>query len=1764
MVEQTLQSLLQSYRDAARTERDKGTYFERFAIAYLVHDPVQFEQYERVETFSDWATTNGWDGRDTGIDLVAKLRDEEGFAAIQCKFYDPSYRIRKEDIDSFISASGKPPFKRRVIIDSTERSWSENAETMIRGQAIPVLRINLSEMQESPIRWETFAHRGEVVLADKKKPLPHQRDALAAVRIGLTEADRGKLIMACGTGKTFTSLKIAEELAGAGKSVLFLVPSLALMSQTVREWTADTDTPLRSFAVCSDTQVGKRRQSNDDIAEVDVLDLAFPATTSAPWLARSAAEAIPEKMTVVFATYQSIQVIADAQKWHGLPAFDLIICDEAHRTTGATLAGDDESNFVKIHNHDVIAGRKRLYMTATPRVFGDAVKSKANEASAVLCSMDDESLYGKTLFTRGFGWAVENGLLADYKVMVLAVDEQMVSGGVQNRLADGTSELKLDDATKIIGCYKALTKHGLTSELLTDPQPMKRALAFCKDIAASKLVQSEFAAVISEYLSSDEGKEAEGDATPLECQLEHVDGTFNAKARTRLLDWLKEEHSGRVCRILTNARCLSEGVDVPTLDAVLFMHPRKSQIDVVQSVGRVMRRALGKNLGYVILPIGVPTGVTPEEALNDNERYRVVWQILNALRSHDERFDAMINKADLGVDVSDHIEVIAVSNKLPARKDGRDARPDIGYGGFAEGDDRDQVELKRTDPVQGAFFFDEFSKAIMAKIVKKCGRRDYWEDWATDIAKIAQTHITRITGLVEKPGSPERAAFERFLAEIRDDLNDSISEAEAIEMLAQHLITRPVFEALFEGYSFAQHNPVSKAMQAVLEALHEHHLEKETESLDKFYESVKRRASGIDRSEAKQKIIVELYDKFFRNAFPKMTERLGIVYTPIEIVDFIIRSVAEILQSEFGQTLGSKGVHIIDPFTGTGTFITRLLQSDLIRIDELTHKYRSEIHANEIVLLAYYIAAINIEAAYHGVAGGEYVPFEGICLTDTFQLYEQKRDLISELMADNSNRRTRQKALDIQVVFGNPPYSGQQDSENENNKNIEYPGLDGRIRDTYARASNSKLAKSNYDSYVRAIRWASDRIKDRGIIGFVTNGSFIDAKNMDGLRKSLAGEFSHLFVFDLRGDQRTSGEASRREGGKVFGSGSRTPVAITLMVKNPATPSTGEVFYYDIGDYLSREDKLKIIAERRSASGITWSRIVPNESGDWINQRDPVFQRFLPLAERDGENARSIFSSNSYGVVTNRDPWVYNSSIPAVEASARSLIAAFNGECEKYRKACEGLPKEEWPALEDVVSSDPKRISWSRALKKDAQRGKTIVFNPQSIVAAAHRPFGRQFMYFDRRLNEMVNLTKRMFPTANHRNIVISCTGVTDRKGFSCLVTDQVPSMHLTDTGMCYPLHFFEERDNDNADLFGADASDQYIRKDGISEWALALFQSHYGDPTITKEDIFWCVYGLLHSPEYRSRFRSDLQKVHPRLPLVADFRAFSDAGRALGALHLNFDGVEPYPVIIAQGDLRLTNIPNPERFYHVDQMKFGGKRNDAEKSTVIYNANITMTNIPLAAYDYVVNGKPALEWVMERQCVSTDKVSGIINDANRYAIETIGDPAYPLLLFRQMITVSLETMKIVRSLPSLGFADAEARPDAIRNIDRIKSDIKRHWGDVSAASIALAIVDGISTLSASHGNTLRVGDILRILGKQELSGDIVTALAILVQSEFAILRSGGELLDKSGDRHRLSSEDFRRVLTLDTVVHPVTRTEFENASHQVVPIFEVATELFR
>ena len=1398
-----LSELLDSLRDSAVSESEKGTYFEELIVCYLRTEPSYADIYDQVCTYKEWAREHGHPVKDTGIDLVARTRGTQEFHAIQCKFYAPDHKISKKDIDTFFSASGKKHFSRRIIVATTNH-WNSNAEDTLSDQNPPVSKIDLLDLENSLIDWSKYLPKTPPALHEKKSLREHQVTAIHKVLAGFKTHERGRLIMACGTGKTFTSLKIAEQQVGAGGLVLFLVPSLSLLSQTVTEWTQESHVPLHSFAVCSDSDVGKKQLSNSDEIKVKIHELGYPATTTAKRLATEYQKRHDvTHMTVVFSTYHSIKVISDAQKEFGFPEFDLIVCDEAHRTTGVTFGGEDnDSAFVKVHNQEFLKGKHRLYMTATPRIYGDLAQEKAIKEGAIVYGMNNEDIYGPEFHVITFSEAVRRKLLVDYKVIVLAVDEDTVSRSVQKLLDDPDNGLTVSDASKIIGCWKALSKVGLTLDDLDAPEPMKRAVAFCQVISpnykgrthkvSSIQISEMFQKVVEEY---QDGEDIEPEAR-LTCEAEHVDGGMNASEKEGKLAWLKEEPPENTCRVLSNVRCLSEGVDVPALDAVLFLTPRNSQVDVVQSVGRVMRVAPGKKRGYVVLPVVIPAGIEPDKALDNNSTYQVVRQVLQALRSHDDRFDSMVNKMDLQAkpDTS-RMEVIAVTKKIaPKTKALTTGTAQQAHSSYNLGKKSTPQTDDRQDTLQ--FEVGEIERAIYAKIVKKVGNRHHWEDWAGDIAKIAQTHITRITTILDNPENVQaREAFDQFATDLRSELNDSITQDEIIEMLAQHLITRPVFEALFSGHSFVSDNPMSKAMQSVLDALDKHSLHKETDRLESFYTSVRERASGIDTAYGRQKVIKELYDGFFQQAFPRLKDRLGIVYTPLEVVDFIIRSINDVLENEFGQTLGSEGVHIMDPFTGTGTFITRLLQSGLITKEQLLHKYKHELHANEIVLLAYYIASINIEATFADLMDGKYEPFEGICLTDTFRLSEP-HDLIGSTLEDNNKRIRKQKKLDIRVIMGNPPYSVGQKSENDNNDNVEYPVLDECIRETYARQSKAMLSKGLYDSYVRAIRWASNRIGDCGVIGFVTNAGFLDANTADGLRKCLTEEFSCIYVFHLRGNQRTSGETSRKEGGKIFDAGSRAPIAISIMVKNPEAQEQGRILFHDIGDYLSREQKLKKIRElvsiNRLSNAELWQSVTPDEHGDWLRQRDGSFRHFMPIGVKNGQEI-PLFSDFSLGVVTARDSWCWNYSKKDIKDNIESMIDVYDSELVRFNKKFTSVSKrEKSESIGSFIIADPAKISWSRALKKDVVQGKELTFSKTSLVKAVYRPFTPQWLYFNRRLNEMVYKMPRLFPDARANNLVICMNGIGSRNGTTVWMSNAIIDLNAFDAGsQCFPLFVY-------------------------------------------------------------------------------------------------------------------------------------------------------------------------------------------------------------------------------------------------------------------------------------------------------------------------------------------------------------------------------------
>ncbi|HEY3307923.1 MAG TPA: type ISP restriction/modification enzyme [Desulfuromonadaceae bacterium] len=798
-------------------------------------------------------------------------------------------------------------------------------------------------------------------------------------------------------------------------------------------------------------------------------------------------------------------------------------------------------------------------------------------------------------------------------------------------------------------------------------------------------------------------------------------------------------------------------------------------------------------------------------------------------------------------------------------------------------------------------------------------------------------------------------------------------------------------------------------MQTMLDLLEEQALEKETQTLEKFYASVKERASGIDNAAGKQSIIKELYDKFFNTAFPKMAERLGIVYTPVEVVDFIIKSADDALRQEFGVGLSDKGVHILDPFTGTGTFIVRMLQSGLIKLEDLPYKFQNEMHANEIVLLAYYVAAINIEETYHDLTG-EYQPFEGMVLTDTFQMQEGEGNLKgTNAFPENSKRAKKQNKTDIRVVVGNPPYSSGQTSENDGNKNVAYPILDARIRCTYAANSTATNKNSLYDSYIRAVRWASDRIKDKGVVCYVSNGSFVDSNAMDGLRQSLAEEFTSIYCFNLRGNARTSGEQRRMEKGNVFGEGTRTPVAITILVKNPVKLGKCQLFYHNIGDYLSKEEKLKIVAEFGSIKGIDWKNLKPNKNHDWINQRDPAFDKFISIGDKSSADNKSLFDNYSRGLESARDCWVYNYSQKGLHSNISRMVDFYTEQADAYIELCKDKPKSQLIPVDNFIDNDTKKIKWSSSLKQDLERKHKIVFDEKSIVNGHYRPYCKHWLYYNGDLNHRVGQMPKIFPTSSYGNLVLCVTGVGSTKDFSVLMTDTIPDLELISKSQCFPLHTYEEIKSQGG-LYDT-TTGEYIKKENIPDSFLKDFRSTY-DKSITKEDIFYYVYGILHSPEYKLRFEADLNKMLPRIPFAKDFWAFCNAGKSLAEWHLNYEVVEPYEVKESSGSL----VIDPKSHFKVTKMTFGKNSKAVDKSTIIYNSNITLSGIPLEAYDYVVNGKPALEWLMERYQFTRDKDSGITNDPNDWSTE----PRYIIDLVKRIVRVSMETMKIVNALPAL------------------------------------------------------------------------------------------------------------------------------------------------
>ncbi|RKV36394.1 restriction endonuclease [Helicobacter pylori] len=1555
--------------------RHKGSLFEKISKQFLQeHDSAN--EYESIDLWYHWKLRGK--ERDKGIDIVITTSDKE-YIAVQCKFHQNS--ISYNDISPFLtqlqSGVGEVRFKKGIII-STSHLTSEalKAIEQIRstGMGIDIDEITEEDFIYSRIDWEKFdptKTEDEIPLCDKKKPRSHQTEAINATKKYFSNPKnaRGKLIMACGTGKTYTSLKIMETLDP--KITLFLAPSIALLSQTFREYAQEKSEPFYASIVCSDDKTGQSKNEDNDDIKFSELPLK-PSTRLEDILSVRKKAQKENKRFIIFSTYQSAMRIKEAQE-AGLNEIDLIICDEAHRTVGAMYSSnerDDKNAFTLCHSDGNIKATKRLYMTATPKVYSESSKAKAKEKDNIIYSMDDAETFGEEIYTLNFERAIALDLLTDYKVIILAVRSENLSG-VTNSVNKKISQLeakgtKLDKklinnefVCKIVGTHKGLAKQDLIAlddenkedhnlQNKADTFVSQRAISFCKSIQTSKNIKDSFETIMECYDEELKKKSFKN----LQITIDHVDGTMNCKERLEKLENLNQ-FEPNICKVLSNARCLSEGVDVPALDSVIFFDGKSAMVDIIQAVGRVMRKAKNKKRGYIILPIALEESEIKnlDEAVN-NTNFKNIWKVLKALRSHDSSL----------VDEATFKEKIKI----------------FGSDDRSNPDDEEELQKDKTeqsDPKQAqktlfdAILLQDLANAVYNVMPTKLGDRNYWENFAKKTGNIARTLNERLKDIFGK--NPE--IFHGFLDSLRENIHQNIREEEALDMIISHIITKPIFDAIF-GDNIK--NPIAKALDKMVLKLSDLGLEGETKDLKNLYESVKTEAARAKSQKSQQELIKNLYNTFFKEAFRKQSEKLGIVYTPIEVVDFILRATNGILKKHFNTDFNDQNITIFDPFTGTGSFIARLLSKDnnLISDEALKEKFQKNLFAFDIVLLSYYIALINITQAAQN-RDSSLKNFKNIALTDSLDYLEEKTNKgalpLYEDLKENQEIKDTLAGQNIRVIIGNPPYSAGAKNENDNNQNLSHPKLEKLVYETYGKNSTAKVGKTTRDTLIQSIRMASDLLKDKGVLGFVVNGSFIDSKSTDGFRKCVAKEFSHLYALNLRGNQRTSGEVSKKEGGKIFDSGSRATVAIVFFVKDKDAPNH-TIFYYEVDDYLKREAKLNLLAGFENLESVPFKEIIPNDKGDWINQREDAFEKLIPLKRDKKLQNDSIFDLNSNGVATNRDPWVYNFSPNALKQSVQNCIDTYNADLKRFNEVFREAFKQRTKGVKSAdrykhlndqeITTDKTKIAWTRSLKKGFIKNEILPeINEECMRLSLYRPFNKQWLYWDKNLNEEQHQLPKIFPDKSAHNVVINTSSMASRN-FSCLIANEITDVQTMANNQAYPLYYYDDLGN---------------RYNAISGYALNLFRRHYQDNAITEEEIFYYIYAIFHHKGYLKKYKNSLAKEAPRIALSEDFKELSILGKELGELHLNYESGEMHDSV----KHNLLENAGMEGYYDVIQMK-----KDKKGDSIIYNQNITITKIPKKAFDYVVNGKSAIDWVIERYQKTTDKDSLIENNPNHYA----------------------------------------------------------------------------------------------------------------------------------------------------------------------------------
>lgn len=1510
--------VLDKIRKESKSTTDLGTKFERMMKDFFTSDKHYKDRFKDVKLWSEY---EGKDGHDTGIDLVATEWNGDQ-CAIQCKCYADDGHLDMNKVATFLASATK--YKNKILVYTGE-SITDNAERVLKKNNCK--KIRPEDLEGSSIDWCNYPR---LVVKKSFRLHNYQEDAIAKTLSGFTDNDRGKLIMACGTGKTLVSMHIAENMVGKGGIVLYLVPSISLIQQSMRSWSNNANIPHRYMAVCSDTTVSEGGS---------ITELESPATTDPYELKPYINSKKNDAMTVIFSTYHSIDVVRKALVGKSI---DLVICDEAHRTTGM----EGRSFYTIIHEDKNIHAKKRLYMTATPRVYSDQIKINSEKQ---IYSMDDDK-YGQEFYKLTFADAVHKyNALSDFKVKIAIVPEELISAEYQKAIG-GNTMLPLTESARMAAMWHGIqypdddeTKNNLLQRVITFFNRIDKSEMFAGERLDPKGKDRSFDLIVKQYNKIKHVKNT--------VKVMHIDGRDNAHIRKTRMNWLAESNlDPNNCRVLSNARCLSEGVDVPALDGIVFADPRQSVVDVVQSVGRVMRKFPKKKYGYVILPVAIPAGISPHDVFAKNGPFKVVWQVLNGLRSHDEDFAREINQLIL---------------------------------------DKTSIDPKKPTPrisisVLDQYWEDDETLSVLmhdmkTKLVKHVGDMHYYEKYGAHLGKVAVIVEEKINKEVDSSNS-KRKELELFHKNLQNLINESVTKKEAIRIIAQHIILSQVFDELFAG-KFTTYNPISTILNNMVSKFG---MNGELEELQNagFYDEVRAEVKEIKKHgmaesyKARQNFIKTIYGNFFKSTIKKDTEQHGVVYTPVEIIDFIINSVEYILYKEFGTGFNDRTVKVLDPFTGTGTFLSRLLESSLIT-SNLYEKYKHDLYANEVILLAYYIATINIETVYSNLRpSGKYVPFDGINYTDTLRLnakyrkdstYRHQAGTFDEDFRKVHERIYKQRWSHIHVIMGNPPYSAGQSNFNDENPNIRYDEVDKNIKSTYVQKTKVTNVNSLYDSYIRSLRWASDRMGESGIIAFVTNASFIKTDTTAGIRACLNEEFTDIWCFDLRGNQRTQGKVSRQEGGKIFDSSSRTPIAITILVKNPKK-KLHKIHYKDIGNYLTREQKLELIKNAKSIQGVdNWQHIQPDKYHDWIEQRESSFNKYTPIGSKEAKSGigmPTIFKKYSGGVKTNRDPWAYNSSKTELAKNMKNHI----NYCLKQKL--------------DKPIFDPKQAKWTGSLTERLKK-QSLKFDIDKIQLSLYRPFFKQYLYFDRTFNDAIYQIPKFFPNEKSENLII-CIPYKFIGEFSTLITNVIPDLQIVRNGQYFALYTYVDDK----------------KQENVTDFILQEYREYYKDITIKKMDIFYYVYGLLHHQKYKKKFASNLGKELPNIPMAPKFWQFRDAGKKLAELHLNYENGKRYRLgkPLVKFD-KFKNIRFP-------RTKIDGKSSN-DTTRILIDGVLVFENIPQT--NYRVNGRTPLEWIVERYKITIDKESRIINDPTDIDI---------VALIERIVYVGLESDKIISTLP--------------------------------------------------------------------------------------------------------------------------------------------------